>query len=116
MLQDGKPDGGPQKVLPPHFYPYNYVPNFPYNVESGPPPGPPLDDKSKESDRSKTTPSPLDKSKQQRPSDGKDPSRPNENHQILKESIEMKAQMGPYAFQRPPHAREEELRRLVHLC
>ncbi|CAH2234238.1 jg16686 [Pararge aegeria aegeria] len=110
---DGKQDGGPQKVLPPHFYPYNYVPNFPYNVESGPPPGPPLDDKSKESDRSKTTPSPLDKSKQQRPSDGKDPTRPNENHQILKESIEMKAQMGPYSFQRPPHAREEELRRNI---
>ncbi|XP_050352390.1 zinc finger protein 608-like isoform X2 [Nymphalis io] len=110
-LKDGKPEGGPQKVLPPHFYPYNYVPNFPYNVESGPPPGAPVDDKSKDSDRSKTTPSPLDKSKQSRSAEGKDPSRPNENHQILKESIEMKAQMGPYAFQRPPHAREEELRR-----
>lgn len=81
-------------------------------MESGPPPGAPLDDKSKESDRSKTTPSPLDKSKQSR-SESKDTSRPNENHQILKESIEIKAQMGPYAFQRPPHAREEELRRLV---
>ncbi|XP_075980953.1 uncharacterized protein LOC142979732 isoform X1 [Anticarsia gemmatalis] len=110
--KDGKPDNGPQKVLPQHFYPYNYVPNFPYNVEAGgPPPGAPLDDKSKDNDRSKTTPSPLDKSKQ-RPPDGKEnPARPNDNHQILKESIEMKAQMGPYAFQRPPHAREEELRR-----
>lgn len=104
-------------MLPQHFYPYNYVPNFPYNVEpGGPPPGPPLDDKSKDSDRSKTTPSPLDKNKQQRPPDGKEnPARPNDNHQILKESIEMKAQMGPYAFQRPPHAREEELRRFVTL-
>ncbi|XP_049700997.1 zinc finger protein 608 isoform X2 [Helicoverpa armigera] len=112
-LKDGKPDNGPQKVLPQHFYPYNYVPNFPYNVEpGGPPPGPPLEDKSKDSDRSKTTPSPLDKSKQQRPPDGKEnPARPNDNHQILKESIEMKAQMGPYAFQRPPLGRDEELRR-----
>lgn len=77
----------------------------------GPPPGAPLDDKSKDNDRSKTTPSPLDKSKQ-RPPDGKEnPARPNDNHQILKESIEMKAQMGPYNFQRPPHVREEELRR-----
>ncbi|CAK1553006.1 unnamed protein product [Leptosia nina] len=110
-LKDGKPESGPQKVLPQHFYPYNYVPNFPYNVETGPPPGPPLEDKGKDIDRSKTTPSPLDKSKQPRASDGKDPPRPNDTHQILKESIEMKSQMGPYAFQRPPHAREEELRR-----
>ncbi|CAF4914345.1 unnamed protein product [Pieris macdunnoughi] len=107
--KDGKPESGQQKVLPQHFYPYNYVPNFPYNVETGPPPGPPLDDKGKDMDRSKTTPSPLDKSKP-RP-DGKEPPRPNDTHQILKESIEMKNQMGPYAFQRPPHAREEELRR-----
>ncbi|KAJ2948327.1 hypothetical protein O0L34_g7566 [Tuta absoluta] len=109
-LKDGKADG-PPKVLPQHFYPYNYVPNFPYNVEAGAPPGPPLDDKNKDSDRSKTTPSPLDKSKGPRPSEGKEPPRPNDTHQILKESIEMKAQMGPYAFQRPPMAREEELRR-----
>ncbi|XP_045501669.1 zinc finger protein 608-like [Colias croceus] len=109
-LKDGKQDGGPQKVLPQHFYPYNYVPNFPYNVETGPPPGPPLDDKAKDMDRSKTTPSPLDK-KQPRTDGKENPSRPNDNHQILKESIEMKAQMGPYAYQRPPHAREEELRR-----
>ncbi|XP_063831007.1 zinc finger protein 608-like [Ostrinia nubilalis] len=107
-----KPESGPQKVLPQHFYPYNYVPNFPYNVESGGPPPGPLEDKGKEPDRSKTTPSPLDKSKQQRPSEGKDNSgRPNDNHQILKESIEIKAQMGSYAFQRPSHAREDELRR-----
>ncbi|KPJ10494.1 Zinc finger protein 608 [Papilio machaon] len=114
-LKDNKPESGPQKVLPQHFYPYNYVQNFPYNVESGAPPGTPLEDKSKshgDGDRSKTTPSPLDKSKQPRPPDGKEnPARPNENHQILKESIEMKAQMGSYAFQRPPHTREEELRR-----
>ncbi|KAI5642916.1 hypothetical protein NE865_04955 [Phthorimaea operculella] len=109
-LKDGKPEG-PPKVLPQHFYPYNYVPNFPYNVETGAPPGPPLEDKNKDSDRSKTTPSPLDKSKGPRPPEGKEPPRPNDNHQILKESIEMKAQMGPYAFQRPPIAREEELRR-----
>ncbi|XP_026321115.1 zinc finger protein 608-like isoform X2 [Hyposmocoma kahamanoa] len=109
-LKDVKPEGGPPKVLPQHFYPYNYVPNFPYNVEGGPP-GPPLDDKNKETDRSKTTPSPLDKSKQRLPDGKENPARPNDNHQILKESIEMKAQMGPYAFQRPPHAREEELRR-----
>ncbi|XP_013162489.1 PREDICTED: zinc finger protein 608-like [Papilio xuthus] len=114
-LKDNKPESGPQKVLPQHFYPYNYVQNFPYNVESGAPPGTPLEDKGKshgDGDRSKTTPSPLDKSKQPRPPDGKEnPARPNENHQILKESIEMKAQMGSYAFQRPPHTREEELRR-----
>ncbi|XP_053614963.1 zinc finger protein 608-like isoform X2 [Plodia interpunctella] len=111
-LKEGKPETGPPKVLPQHFYPYNYVPNFPYNVEGGPPPGAALDDKSKEPDRSKTTPSPLEKNKQSRGPDGKEnPNRPNDNHQILKESIEMKAQMGPYAFQRPPHAREEELRR-----
>lgn len=112
-MQDAKPESGPQKVLPQHFYPYNYVPNFPYNVESGgPPPGGPLEDKGKEPDRSKTTPSPLDKGKQPRPSEGKDnPARPNDNHQILKESIEIKAQMGSYAFQRPSHTREDELRR-----
>ncbi|XP_072943049.1 uncharacterized protein [Epargyreus clarus] len=108
-LKDGKPESGPQKVLPQHFYPYNYVPNFPYNVEPGAPPGPPLDDKKE--DRSKTTPSPLDKSKPRPPEGKENPARPNDNHQILKESIEMKAQMGNYGFQRPPHAREEELRR-----
>lgn len=97
-------------MLSQHFYPYNFVPNFPYNVESGAPPGQPLDDKNKDPDRTKTTPSPLDKNKQ-RPESKDNPARPNDNHQILKESIEMKAQMGPYAFQRPPHAREEELRR-----
>lgn len=110
-----KQEPGPPKVLPQHFYPYNYVPNFPYNVEAGgPPPGAPMEDKSKEPDRSKpaSAPSPLDKGKQ-RPVDKENPARPNDNHQILKESIEMKAQMGPYAFQRPPHAREEELRRFV---
>lgn len=108
-----KPESGQQKVLPQHFYPYNYVPNFPYNVEAPPQgQGVPLEDKNKESDRSKTTPSPLDKTgKPSRPPDKDNPARPNDNHQILKESIEMKAQMGPYAFQRPPHAREEELRR-----
>ncbi|XP_068620653.1 zinc finger protein 608-like isoform X2 [Battus philenor] len=114
-LKDGKPESGPQKVLPQHFYPYNYVQNFSYNVEAGAQPGTPLEDKNKslsDPDRSKTTPSPLDKSKQPRPPDGKEnPARPNENHQILKESIEMKAQMGSYAFQRPPHTREEDLRR-----
>lgn len=80
---------------------------------SGPPPGPQLEDKNKESDRCKTTPSPLDKNKQRQLEGKENPSRPNDNHQILKESIEMKAQMGPYAYQRPPHAREEDLRRYV---
>lgn len=101
-------------MLPQHFYPYNYVPNFPYNVEAGAP----LEDKGKEAERAKTTPSPLDGAKAKRdkeppasPAPPPGPARPNDNHQILKESIEMKAQMGPYAFQRPPHAREEELRR-----
>ncbi|XP_063540147.1 zinc finger protein 608-like isoform X1 [Cydia strobilella] len=103
-LKDGKPENAPQKVLPQHFYPYNYVPNFPYNVEPGTPPGAPLDDKGKESERKSA--SPLDKGK-----GGKEAPRPNDTHQILKESIEMKAQMGSYAFQRPPHAREEDLRR-----
>ncbi|KAL4708436.1 hypothetical protein ACJJTC_001152 [Scirpophaga incertulas] len=109
-LKDNKPDGG-QKVLPQHFYPYNYVPNFPYNVDGGGAPPGPLEEKGKDPDRAKTTPSPLDKAKS-RPADVKDnPARPNDNHQILKESIEMKAQMGSYAFQRPPHTREDDLRR-----
>ncbi|GBP17504.1 Zinc finger protein 609 [Eumeta japonica] len=111
-LKDGKTESGPQKVLPQHFYPYNYVPNFPYNVDANPTGPTPLDDKTKESERSKSSPSPLDKSTKSRAPEAKDnSSRPNDNHQILKESIEIKAQMGPYAFQRPPLAREDELRR-----
>lgn len=106
----------PQKMLPQHYYPYGFVPSYPYNIEPSynavsmiP------EDKIKE-ERIKESPSPAEHNNKQNapipnpiqvPTPNKVKTEPalkekhqNENHQILKESIEMKNQMSPYMYQR----------------
>lgn len=120
--KEGKKDSQhefPQKVLQQHYYPpYGYMQGYPYNLE--PPYGPVSmvpDDKIKD-ERLKESPSPADHSNKlptpipnpiQVPTPAKvkiEPGlkekHPNENHQILKESIEMKNQMNSYMYGRPP--------------
>lgn len=122
-----------QKVIPQyHYNPYGYMPSYPYNMDPGFNSVPMVtEDKIKE-ERLKESPSPADhtgipkisapipnpiqvptpsklkteislKEKQQ-----------NENHQILKESIEIKSQMSPYNIyqrQQQSQQRDEEVRR-----
>lgn len=114
----------PQKLLqhPSHFYSYGYVPGYPGGfMESGYPVM--MEDKGKEGkgDKSpgpceppKHTPSPI-----QVPNPAKvktEPKHSNENHQIIKESIEMKSQMGQFMYSRQPggHPMQDDLRR--YLC
>lgn len=133
-----------QKILPQHYYPYGYVPGYTYNMDpsygavSMVP-----EDKIKE-ERIKESPSPAEHNNKpaapipnpiQVPTPGKvktdntiKDKHQNENHQILKESIEMKNQMSPYIYsrqtqQQPAHInhhhqhsqhnqqREEDMRR-----
>ncbi|XP_063932996.1 zinc finger protein 609 isoform X3 [Zophobas morio] len=136
--KDGKKEGSeyPQKILPQqHYYPYGYMPGYPYNMDPnfG---GVPMvqEDKIKE-ERIKESPSPIiDQPIKppapipnpiQVPTPGKVKTEPpikekhqNENHQILKESIEIKNQMNPYMYSRQQqqqqthhNQREEEVRR-----
>lgn len=118
-----------------HFYPYGYMSGYPgYPVE--PNYGIVQEEKMKE-ERVKESPSPIEqqtvnkpipnpiqvpnpgKTKQDSNLNIKDKHQ-NENHQILKESIEMKNQMNPYMYsrssqQQPPtshhNQREEDVRR-----
>ncbi|CAH1128167.1 unnamed protein product [Ceutorhynchus assimilis] len=113
----------PQKMLQQHYYPYSYMPGYPYNMEPNYQINPmqQQDDKHKE-DRVKESPSPIEQPVKQStpiansaiqvPMPGK-PKQPeanikdkhqNENHQIIKESIEIKNQMNPYMYSRqaPP--------------
>ncbi|XP_044265222.1 zinc finger protein 609-like [Tribolium madens] len=122
--KDGKKEGNDyqQKILPQqHYYPYGYMPGYPpYNMDPnfG---GVPMvqEDKIKE-ERIKETPSPIEQPIKQPPAPIPNPiqvpkvktepppkeKHQNENHQILKESIEIKNQMNPYMYprqQQPPH-------------
>ncbi|CAH1164685.1 unnamed protein product [Phaedon cochleariae] len=121
--KEGKKDTHdyPQKVVQQHYYPYGYMPGYPYNMESNYA-GVPLvqEDKPKE-DRTKESPSPIDQSvgKQpqpipnpiQVPTPGKvkEAKHQNDNHQILKESIEMKNQMSSYLYSRPPPPQQQQV-------
>lgn len=130
----------PQKMLPQHnYYPtYGYMPGYPYNMDGYT--GVPMvqEEKIKE-ERVKESPSPIIEQPMKAPapipnpiqvpnpgkvkneqSSNKDKHQ-NENHQILKESIEIKNQMNPYnMYSRQPQAqqshhnqREEDVRRFV---
>lgn len=103
----------PQKMLPQHFYPpYGYVPGYPYNLESGYSVAMMTSEDKGNSMKEEKSPGPTDISKQSHPPAPqpihvpnpnkiktepgmKDKPHQNENHQILKESIEMKNQMNP---------------------
>ncbi|XP_022913937.2 zinc finger protein 608 isoform X1 [Onthophagus taurus] len=119
-----------QKVLQQHYYPYGYMPSYPYNMETSYVPSI-NDDKMKE-ERGKDNPSPIDQQQTvkqnapipnpiQVPNPGKVKTEPNvvkdkhqnDNHQILKESIEMKNQMSYNVYSRQQvHAqREDDVRR-----
>lgn len=128
-------DYPPQKMLQQHYYPYQYMPGYPYNMDPnyGNVPMQP-DDKHKEDSRVKESPSPIESpvkagvdvvkvSMASKPKQNEHASKDkhqNDNHQIIKESIEMKNQMSPYLYSRQPQQppqpqhhghREEEARR-----
>lgn len=106
-----------QKVLQQHYYPYSYVPGYTYNMDPAFGSSVPVvpEEKIKE-ERGKENPSPSEHAPKpaapipnpiQVPTPGKVKSEmamkekhQNENHQILKESIEMKNQMNSYMYSR----------------
>lgn len=109
----------PQKVLQHYYPPYGYMPyNTTYNIDSNYSEVPLMqDDKAKHTDRIEC-PSPVEQPVKQptalpnpihvpTPPKSKIDGNPkdkhqNENHQILKESIEMKNQINPYLYSRQP--------------
>lgn len=121
-----------QKVIQQHYYnPYGYVPGYPYNMDPNYGSVPIVaEDKVKE-ERIKESPSPAEHPPKitapipnpiQVPTPGKiknelslKEKQQNENHQILKESIEIKTQMSPYMYPRQQQTqhgqREEDMRR-----
>ncbi|XP_030766359.1 zinc finger protein 608 [Sitophilus oryzae] len=116
--KEGKKEGSeyPPKMLQQHYYPY-YMPGYPYNMDPNYGSVPiQQDDKHKE-DRVKESPSPIEQPVKQpapipNPIQVPIPGKPkqtenkdkhqNENHQIIKESIEIKNQMNPYMYSRQP--------------
>lgn len=122
-----------QKLLQQHYYPYGYVSGYPYNLEPGYPVAMVASDDKNPGPKEEKSPGPNDSCKQTLaptattihvPNPGKIKSEPglkeqkhqNENHQILKESIEMKNQMSPaYLYsrqqQQQQQQQQEELRR-----
>lgn len=128
-----EPSDYQQKVMPQHYYPYGYMgPGYPYEPNFGSLPIVPEDKIKEERVKDEPTtdlvakpvvapiPNPIQVPNPQKvktePPNIKEKHQ-NENHQILKESIEMKNQMSPYNMyarpNQPPHhgQREEELRR-----
>jgi len=117
--KEQKKDGSeyPQKVLQ-HYYPYGYMPTgYPYNIDSNYSEVPLMqDDKSKPTDNRIECPSPVEQPVKQptalpnpihvpTPPKNKIDTNPkdkhqNENHQILKESMEIKNQMNSYLYSR----------------
>ncbi|CAH0394057.1 unnamed protein product [Bemisia tabaci] len=102
----------PPKLLEPHFYPYGYVPGYQYGNMGSYPVGMVAGEKDCKEDNLLKSPSPAEQNLKQAPpahitslppkiktESGKLPEKPptqqNENHQILKESIEIKNQMPP---------------------
>nr|CAD7260715.1 unnamed protein product [Timema shepardi] len=122
-----------QKLLQQHYYPYGYMPGYPYNLEpSYPITVMPSEEKAKEPhNKEDKSPSPMDQhvkpalpipSPIQVPNPGKIKTEPslslkekhqNENHQIMKESMDMKSQMNPYIYsrQQQQQQQQEDLRR-----
>lgn len=134
LEKDVKKEGADyqQKVLQQHYYPYGYVPGYTYNMDPTFGSSVPIvpEEKIKE-ERIKENPSPSEHVVKpaapipnpiQVPTPGKvkteismKEKHQNENHQILKESIEMKNQMNSYMYsrqqQQPMNQREEDGRR-----
>ncbi|XP_060523998.1 zinc finger protein 608 isoform X2 [Cylas formicarius] len=129
--KDGKKDASDyqQKILQQHYYPYGYMPGYPYNMEPNYGGMSMMQDDKHKEDRSKESPSPLDQQQQpqvkqptpipnpiQVPMPGKVKSQEanikdkhqNENHQIIKESIEIKNQMSPYMYSRQAQAQQQQ--------
>lgn len=122
-----------QKLLQQHYYPYGYVPGYGYNLEPNYPMAVmPSEDKVKDSPgKDDKSPSPVDHGKASLPTApspiqvpnpakikaeagvGIKEKHQNDNHQILKESIEMKNQMNSYVYsrQQQQQQQQEELRR-----
>ncbi|KAG8288666.1 hypothetical protein J6590_013957 [Homalodisca vitripennis] len=107
-----------QKMLPQHYYPYGYVPSYPYNLEPGYSVPMVAGEEKTPVIKEEKSPGPNENIKQNIPpvsttlhvpnpnkiktEPGTKEKHPNENHQILKESIEMKNQMSPaYLYSRP---------------
>nr|CAD7587856.1 unnamed protein product [Timema genevievae] len=124
-----------QKLLQQHYYPYGYMPGYPYNLEpSYPITVMPSEEKAKEPhNKEDKSPSPMDQhvkpalpipSPIQVPNPGKIKTEPslslkekhqNENHQIMKESMEMKSQMNPYIYSRQQQQQQQEDLRRYYL-
>lgn len=118
-----------QKVLPQHYYPYGYMPSYPYNVEPSYGQVPVIPDEKIKEEIVKDNPSPIEQNVKQNapipnpiqvPNPGKVKTEPakekhqSENHQMLKESIEMKNQMSYNVYSRQQQhqaQREEDVRR-----
>lgn len=119
-----------QKLIqhPSHYYPYGYVPSYPSGFMEPSYPVIVPDEKNKESGKGDKSPGPTDMKHgaspiqvpnpaKVKPEPGvKDSKHPNENHQIIKESIEMKSQMSPYIYSRQPPSNQtqEDLKRYLY--
>jgi hypothetical protein len=115
-----KQSGNVPQQAPPHYYPYAY---YPYNLEAPPFPLSVISDKYidenevkvKEEKRDKDAPKVLQGTPPTKTIKLEAKEKQNENHQILKESIEMKSQMGDKKFYDYPYhlyqRQQEELRR-----
>lgn len=122
-----------QKVLQQHYYPYGYMPpGYPYNMDPNYGSVPLVSEDKNKEERIKDDQSPSDHSVKApapipNPIQVPNPQKvktevnikekhQNDNHQILKESIEMKNQMSSYLYSRPQqqqhhNQRDEDLRR-----
>ncbi|KAK9497852.1 hypothetical protein O3M35_003764 [Rhynocoris fuscipes] len=110
--KDKKESDYPQKLLPQHYYQYGYhVPGYPYNIDGGYPVV--IDDKKDEKAQAEKPtlhiPNPPKPKTDQVTKD----KHQNDNHQILKESIEMKNQVNPaFIYQRQNNQQgQEDVRR-----
>ncbi|KAK6617179.1 hypothetical protein RUM44_005510 [Polyplax serrata] len=119
-----------QKVIPhpSHYYPYGYVPSYPSGFMDPNYPVIVPEDKNKESGKGDKSPGPaeikLGASPIQVPNPTKVKAEPglkegkhqNENHQIIKESIEMKTQMNSYMYSRQPPTTQtqDDLKRYLY--
>lgn len=136
-LEKDKKEGGSgefqQKILSQHYYPYGYVPSYPYNLDTGYS-VPMVTEEKPTVIKEEKSPGPNENMKQSLPpppttlhvpnptkiktEPGTKEKHPNENHQILKESIEIKNQMSPaYLYSRPQQqpnqgiSQQDEMRR-----
>lgn len=120
-----------QKLLqhPSHYYPYGYVSGYPGGYIEPSYPVIVSEDKNKETGKGDKSPVPTEMTKHgsspiQVPNPSKVKTEPgikeskhsNENHQILKESIEMKNQMAPFIYSRQPqnNQAQDDLKRYLY--